>query len=149
MKSKIKLLIAMMFALVVVTQATPLVFPNNSPDVRPQLGTYLASKLQNLGKRGELFLASIFTRVDSNAVANYQEELKKTQDRLSNVAFKQLSQGVYAKDEGKTHSLVEVNLDQITFIEHTFMIKGKTYTIRIPKDQQPPPQNVLEQMYGN
>lgn len=144
---------ALIVAFVFTTQVSPLVFPNNTPSVRPQLGTYLALKLKNIGNSGEQFLASIFKRVDTTTstttIASYQEELKSKQDKLSDVAFQQLSKGVYAKDEGSTHSLVEVKIDEIEFIEHTFIVNGKTIIIKVPKDQQLPSQKVLEQIYGN
>ena len=61
----------------------------------------------------------------------------------------QLSKGVYAKDEGNVHSLVEIRLDEIEFIEHTFTVNGKQIVIRVPKDQQPPSQQALEKLYRN
>lgn len=145
MKSRIKLLAALAVAFILATQATSLVFPDNTPTVRPHLGNYIAFRLKMMSST----LASLFNRVDKTTIATYQDELKKKQDKLSNVAFTQLSQGVYAKDEGKTHSLVEVKLGEMTFVEHTFTVNGKKIVIRIPKDQPPPSQQMLDQIYGN
>lgn len=149
MKTTMKLLVVLAVAFVLTTQLSPHVFPNNTPALRPNLRTYIAYRVETIWNSTSSFIASIFQKNETTMIANYQEELKKKQDKLVNVALKKLSQGVYAKDEGNTHSLVEVELDEITFIEHTFTINGKTITIRVPKDQQLPPQQVLEKIYGN
>lgn len=149
MNNKIKILLIMMIAFFIIATLSPHVFLSNTPTIRPGLGTYIALKLQSAWTNSTSFIAKIFNRQPTYTAAQYQEELTKTKERLAGVPFKQLSKGVYAKDEGNTHSLVEIRLDEMEFIEHTFIVNGKKIVIRVPKDQQVPPQSAVEKLYGN
>jgi hypothetical protein len=149
MRTTIKTVTALAVAFVLTTQISLIVFPSNTPAIRPQLGTYLTLRLQSMWSDGSSYIASLFNKNDAAMIAAYQEKLQKKQDQLAGVAFKQLSKGVYAKDEGNTHSLVEIRLNEIEFIEHTFTVNGKQIVINVPKDQELPSQQVLEKMYGN
>lgn len=149
MKTRIKLILAIAVALILTTGGSPHVFIANTPTVRPHLDRYIASRLKNVWRGGNDFVARLFRKSDTSTVAAFKEELKKKEEKLANTAFTQLSSGVYAKDEGEVHSLVEIRLDEMEFIEHTFVVDGKEIKIRIPKDQSPPPQSVMENMFGN
>lgn len=149
MKERIKLVLLLFIAYGITTTVSPVVFVSNTPVFRPHLNEYIAYRFESAWSDTKTSLASIFGKDENTMIANYQKKIEDKRDKLINIPFKELSQGVYAKDEGNTHSLVEVNLDEIVFIEHTFVIKGKTITIRIPKDQEPPPQQALESIYGN
>lgn len=58
----------------------------------------------------------------------------------------QVSQGVYA-GEKNGYKVIEVRIGEIEYKEYTFKVNGKEIKIKVPKDQQPPSQDVVEALY--
>lgn len=71
---------------------------------------------------------------------------KKLEAILKNVSFQQVSQGVYAKSKGNFSTTVVLD-KAVEWKVYTFTVKGKQISIKVPKDDTPPTQEMVEQIY--
>jgi len=107
------------------------VFIANSPTIRPNLGPYMATRLQNVFSNTSQSLALLF--------------YKSPAEELKNLPLIPVAKGVYAKSNDKA-SYTEYRVNEVEWIEYTFTVKGKEIKISVPKGQDPPPQNILEDL---
>jgi len=132
------------------------VFLANSPEIRPNLGVYLASKVKNTFNRLGGNLASLIKfpkNLSLNSITNRGSSTGSTTssnntvvEKLKNQPSNVLTKGVYAKTEGG-NTLIEIDTSQIDFVEYTFNVNGKEIKVKMPKDQPTPPAQVLEKLY--
>lgn len=61
-------------------------------------------------------------------------------------ALRQVAKGVYAK-ETKTSSEKIYHMNDIAWVEHTYIVNGKKVTIKVAKGDDVPSQSVMEQIY--
>jgi hypothetical protein len=57
-----------------------------------------------------------------------------------------ISQGVYA-GEKNDYKVFEVKTGELEYLEYTFNVNGKEVKIKVPKGQDPPSQNVVNEIY--
>lgn len=130
LRRSILIIFSLTISFVIVVLVSPMLFPNNTPSVRPQLGTYLANTLQGLFKN----------KTDNTIV--FRE--------LSSKPFKSVSKGVYASQvEGKTITVFRDK--EIDWVKYTYHLKNKTtglmedVVISVQKEMAPPSQKILEE----
>lgn len=120
MKHKIKIALVMIVALIIARLASNEVFISGSPQIRHNLGQYLAFRITSL------FPSK--SQTDQKALADYYNQTVK---ELEKVPLTQMAKGVYAKTNG-TKSIRYFYLDQIPMKEYTFEINGKEYKVHVP-----------------
>lgn len=123
------------------------VFLVNSPKIRPNLGSYLLARINNvkenmLARLNFSFLLPQFNQEpNNNLVANQNRE--EAINFLKN-SLKPVTKGVSAAEENG-YSYTEFKLDEIEWAKITYTLKnGQTVTIQYPKGTEPPPQAIYE-----
>jgi hypothetical protein len=82
------------------------------------------------------------TPAQSPTQAEFAQEINNALEAPLN----QVSQGVYA-GEKDGYKVTEIKIGEIEYKEYTFNIRGKDVKIRVPKNQQPPSQETMEELY--
>lgn len=110
------------------------IFLANSPKIRPNLGNYLLARLKNLTNGLSSYLAGLTKQKTQQAVNPVKE-----------VPFQQVAQGVYAKEQNNiTYKVYKSN--EVLWKEITFIMKGKTYTIRYAEGDTVPDVNLVKEL---
>jgi hypothetical protein len=133
----LKMGVLMVFSLFVSGILNQEIFLNNSPVIRPHVGTYLIARVQNLGRgagSGGNFFASLFNKGKANDEVSQHIDQQVAQ-RLQSIPLKAVSKGVYAKEDDQI-KYVEVHTDEMTYREYNVTIKGREYKLRIPSDRK-------------
>lgn len=123
------------------------IFIGNSPMIRQQLGKYIAMKVKNKQTSISKTIASLFNFQARNAQQLANEGADKAFKALESVPFKQVAQGTYAKSNDSA-TVTVVKLGEIESVEYTFIIKGQTVKIRVPKDANVTEEELQKQLSG-
>jgi hypothetical protein len=104
--------------------------------------------LANSPKINPFFVRNINSKFEKNLafLNNFKKNISMNFDREKNITFKQISQGVKAAETSEG-TIVKIDSSKIDWLEYTFNINGKEIKIKVPKDQQPPSQEVVEALY--
>jgi hypothetical protein len=125
-----KILITFIFGFFLSSFLIQKIFLAGTPRIRPNAFSNLALEIKN----NTYSLIALFIKQPS------PEEI------LKDVPLKTISKGVYGKTkENYSYTLIKVN--EIEWKEYTFNINGKEIKIKVPKDQQPPSQKLVEALY--
>lgn len=128
----LKMFVLMGFAVFVSGILKQEIFINDSPTIRPHVGSYLLARIQGVGSSGQ----SMFAFLKGSKAQD--EELGKSintqvAQRLQNIPLKAVSKGVYAKEDDKI-KYTEIHESEVTWRVYTINIKGKDVTIKVPSD---------------
>lgn len=132
------------------------VFLAKSPKLNPFFAQNMIAKVNNSWSKTGNLIASLnpFSNLnfqpssstsDSQAIASVNNVPREIVDALT-APLTKVGQGVYAGERNNIH-VYEIRSDEIDYLEYTFIIKGKEIKIKVPKDQQPPTQEVVESFY--
>lgn len=151
MNKKIKIIIVLLLSIVLSKLFIDNVFLAQSPMIRQNLGQYLVAKL-NFGTKIRNYLSSIKTTfIPSQSSGSQKNQIALQQSPTvlpDNNYLKPISKGVYAVEDGQGNiKKVEFKLGEMEWVEYTFYIRGKEIKVKMPKDQQPPSQSILDKMY--
>jgi len=125
-----KILITFIFGFFLSSFLIQKIFLAGTPRIRPNAFSNLALEIKN----NTYSLIALFIKQPS------PEEI------LKDVPLKTISKGVYGKTkENYSYTLIKIN--EIEWKEYTFNINGKEINIKVPKDQQPPSQKLVEALY--
>lgn len=123
------------------------VFLADSPKIRPNLGSYLLARINNVKENmlARLNFSSLLPQFNqepsNNLVANQNRE--EAINFLKN-SLKPVTKGVSAAEKNG-YSYTEFKLDEIEWAKITYTLKnGQTVTIQYPKGTEPPPQAIYE-----
>lgn len=132
------------------------VFLAQSPKVNPMFVPNTIAKVKNSWSKTGNFIASInlfpkINKTDFNQT-NYPQPnsfaLTKSQfNEILKTPLKQVSQGVYAGESGET-KVYEVRVGEIDYLEYTFNINGKEVKVKVPKNQEAPSQQEVEEIFN-
>ena len=135
------------------------VFLAKSPKFNPFFTQNIIAKVSNIWTKTTNFFAfrSIFpSSNDQINQANFNQkptnqtftlkEAPKDIIEALNTPLTKVSQGVYAGEKNNIR-VYEIRTNEIEYLEYTFNINGKEVKIKVPKDQQPPSQEVVEALY--
>ncbi|NTU47258.1 hypothetical protein HGA88_06535 [Candidatus Roizmanbacteria bacterium] len=104
-------------------------FLNNSPILRKNAPQYLVKRILLIPDQAKNYIARLTS-------PNYDKLLK-------DVSSTTVAKGVYAKQTEKA-TYIEYHLNQVDWIEYTFIVNGKTIKIKSPKGSIPPTQHTAE-----
>lgn len=107
------------------------VFVANTPRLRPSLDKYLTLRMR-LVTNDVAQLASSFFR-------------KSAEEQLKDFPLEAVSKGVYAK-QSQNASYTVVKENEVEYVVYQYTIKGNIVKIKVPKGQNPPPQNIVESL---
>jgi hypothetical protein len=125
-----KILITFIFGFFLSSFLIQKIFLAGTPRIRPNAFSNLALEIKN----NTYSLIALFIKQPS------------TEEILKDVPLKTISKGVYGKTkENYSYTLIKIN--EIEWKEYTFNINGKEINIKVPKDQQPPSQKLVEALY--
>ncbi|MFH0773237.1 MAG: hypothetical protein V1922_02905 [bacterium] len=130
-----KIMLVMALGFVITSVLNKEVFIADSPTIRPQLDKYIASRVMNVFNF-QLSQISLFASKE-------QQQLNKSKAALQNMPLSLVSKGVYAKSVNTANYTV-VNINDVEWIEYTYVVNGKTIKIKVPAGQQPPPKEAVE-----
>jgi len=130
------------------------IFLANSPRFNPFFAQNLQAKVSSFFSKTTSFFA--FKNRQPSAVSTKASDQNPTsftfnsppsdvKDAL-NTSLSKISQGVYAGEKNNI-KVYEVRTNEIEYLEYTFNVNGKEIKIKVPKDQQPPSQEVVEALY--
>lgn len=71
---------------------------------------------------------------------------KEVHQILKSVPLKKISQGVYAGERNNI-KVYEIRMDEIEYFEYTFNVNEKEIKINVPKEQEPPSQDLVEKIF--
>lgn len=137
------------------------IFLAESPRINPFAVQNMMAKVNNFWSKTTNFIAfkNIFP-VNNSFSKNYPTQApasspvvafnlnnapKDVVDALS-APLTEVSQGVYAGEKNNI-KVYEIRTGEIEYLEYTFNVNGKEIKIKVPKDQQPPSQEVVEKLY--
>lgn len=126
------------------------VFLANSPIIRPNLSSTLASLIKEKSSSLAVLINSLRSKPTTSTITAKREEkevsIEKTQE-LKNIPFSPVAKGVYAKSD-RGHTIINLRLNEIEFVEHIFKLSnGQEVKINIPKGAAAPPQELLDKIY--
>jgi hypothetical protein len=125
-----KILITFIFGFFLSSFLIQKIFLAGTPRIRPNAFSNLALEIKN----NTYSLIALFIKQPS------------PKEILKDVPLKTISKGVYGKTkENYSYTLIKIN--EIEWKEYTFNINGKEINIKVPKDQQPPSQKLVEALY--
>ncbi|HLL60887.1 MAG TPA: hypothetical protein VK338_04175 [Candidatus Nitrosocosmicus sp.] len=133
-KTYIKILIALVFAYFIGSFVNNEIFIADSPTVRPNLRGHFIAKIDSFAEKRAPFLAK------------WIYNFKTSEEKLANTPFTVLTKGVYAKSATNI-AYIEYKKDEIDWLEYTFIVKGKEVKINVPKGQNPPSQEIVENFH--
>jgi hypothetical protein len=133
LKSSGKILLIMLFAYGIMNVMSEEVFIAGTPQIRPNLDKHLAYRWSELTRGNVQFIAEMFDN-------------RTPEQKLENVPLHELTKGVYAKGE-KNYSYTVIKKGEVEWIEYTFNVNGKEVKIKVPKGEQPPAQEMVENIY--
>lgn len=107
------------------------IFIANSPRIRPDAGQVITAKFSNTTAGIKQLASNIFRQ--------------SPEQQLRDVPLRQVSKGIYARQKG-TVSQTIIKDSEVELIEYEYNVNGKIVKIRVPKGQNPPPQNVVESL---
>lgn len=103
------------------------IFLAKSPRIQPNL----------IGK----YIAAI-----SETTSNWFKVSKPRNNDLTSEGFVLRGKGIYTKTDQSTISVM-VKEQEVDWTDYSFNIKGQTIIVKVPKGENPPTQNFMEQMY--
>lgn len=126
------------------------VFLADSPKINPNVGKNMIAKIDNFWSKTSSLIAfngGLFNFFGStyNSTGLIKDLPAKTLDAL-NAPLHKVSQGVYAGEKNDIQ-VIEIRSNEIDYLEYTFNVNGKEIKIKVPKDQQPPSQEVMEGLF--
>lgn len=135
------------------------IFISESPKINPFFVSNTVAKANNFLSKTKNFVASlnplknITNSNQQNIVLTPRQITNTSQSRVAsisrqieNMSLKEISQGVYAGEVDNTQ-VTEIRIGEIDYLEYTFNVNGKEIKIKVPKDQQPPSQEVVNVLY--
>ncbi len=132
----IKIIGILLLSFIAVTLFSKEIFLADSPKMRSNLFPYLVSRFRDRVYSSRSTIAHALNTLNPYSAEN---QLKK-------VPYSLVSKGVYAKSkENVSYTLFKIN--EVEWIRYSYIIKGKTVTIEIPKGQVPMTQQEMEQIY--
>jgi hypothetical protein len=141
-----KIIGAMALAFFAVNTVAPEVFIANSPKIRPGLDRAVALRINTLADEGKDLIARITSFGQKSNYEQQTQQYNAQREKLQSIPFTPVGKGVYAKSDNET-TVVELRLGELDWLEYTYMINGKEVKIRVPKDVEPPKQELLEKIY--
>ena len=166
MKRFIKLGIVLLISYLVTDYSIRNLFLAQSPKLNPFFVSNLMAKVNNFFEKKTSFLA--FKKPNLTQPSNLKQQptqsivaqkpsfdpfqIVNTNDLPQNVIeaintpLQKISTGVYAGEKNDI-KVIEIRTGEIEYLEYTFNIKGKEIKIKVPKDQEPPSQEVIEALY--
>jgi hypothetical protein len=104
--------------------------------------------LANSPKINPFFVRNIKSKFEENLafLNNFKKNISMNFNREKNIIFKEISQGVKAAQTSEG-TIVKIDSSKIDWLEYTFNVNGKEVKIKVPKDQQPPSQKLVEALY--
>lgn len=152
----LRIVVVLIIAYLISDTSVKNVFLGQSPKIDPLLVSKLAVKVNNFWSRSTNFIASIklfpgsTTPPTKSPTAGQQENnFAFTGNQIEEILqapLKKVSSGVYAGEKNNVQ-VYEVRSNEIDYLEYTFTVNGKEIKIKVPKDQQPPSQDVVEALY--
>lgn len=130
----------MLLAFFIANTASSELFVARSTRFRPDLGNYLAGRVgRGYSTLSYLFIGRpTYTNIETTALNQIDSDLAET-------PLQALAPGVYAKENAKTTYII-VKEGEIEYQVYTFVIKDKTYTVRVPRGQNSPTQQSVEKI---
>lgn len=105
------------------------IFIANTPRFRPNIDKVIAAKFGNV--------TSSVTQLAVNLFGQTPER------QLKDVALQPVAKGIYAKQKGAVSQTI-IKDNEVEMVEYEYNVNGKIVRIRVPKGQNPPPQNIVE-----
>lgn len=140
-----KILIVLVLGLGVVKILVPEIFLANTPRIKPNIDKYIVFRVNKSLENGSSFIARIFNWKSEPSQEQLAQTVQTAEELLKDIPFKQMTKGVYAKSNNNI-SYTMVRDNEIDWVEYSFDIKGKQVKIKVPKGEQPPPQEALESL---
>lgn len=139
-KHYINLFAGMIGAFLFMLVAQNSVFLAQTPTVNPSFIASikdLPNTVLNLPSSTSNFVAQLF--VDRKV----KEQFSQLEDDLVNTPLVPVAKGAFAKSN-QNGTIAVINIDEVQWIEHTYIINGKEIKIKVPAGQQPPSQESVE-----
>ena len=165
MKRFIKLGLVLLISYLVAGYSIRNLFLAQSPKLNPFFTSNMIAKVNNLFKKTSSFItfkkSSVFRSENQQQPIELNDAQKSTlirpqivnTDQLPlnvieaiNSPLQQVSKGVYAGEKNDI-KVYEIRTGEIEYLEYTFNVNGKEIKIKVPKDQEPPSQEVVETLY--
>jgi uncharacterized membrane-anchored protein YhcB (DUF1043 family) len=141
-RKRVKIVLALIAAFLVMSTLTGSVFVNNTFQVNQNFITQIKNKLENGKEKVSVFFAKVFNKQSNIPVSD--ERLQK----LYALTATKLVPGVYARKDS-SYEVIDLVDSEVNWIQYTFVVNGKEIVINIPEGQSPPPQEVIDRMYGD
>lgn len=135
---KIFFIFALMFASFVVTGfVSNTVFIANSPAVNTNFTNTIAQNINQLFGNSSSFFAFLNARPQVSVPLQANDQYNAIMSQTGSIPFTQVAKGIYAK-ETSTAKVVQVRVNEVNWEVHTYVVNGKTITLRIPKGDPTP-----------
>jgi hypothetical protein len=141
-RKRVKILLAIIVAFLVTNTLSGSIFEDNTFQINKNFITQISSNIENSKENVSIFFAKVFKKQSKIPVSD--ERLQK----LYALTATKLAPGVYARKDS-TYEVVDFVDSEIRWIQYTFVVNGKDIVINIPEGQSPPPQEVIDRMYGD
>lgn len=153
MKKYLKIFLLLGAAYIISYFSIKNVFIAQSPKLNPFFPQNMMAKVNSLWLKTTNFFA--FKNSPVNTINNQlnnpssQKSFTFSQQQIAEtlkVPLTKVSQGVYAGEVNNTQ-VYEVRTNEIDYLVYTFNVSGKEIKIKVPKDQSPPSQEVMNSLY--
>lgn len=149
-KRYLKILVIVVVSFFVSSFANREIFIANSPKLDPNATKNLSYRVKNLFD-SSYYISLLFSKPDKSApIAKEQlDSLRKEinlviTEQILNNSLKSISKGTYAKETPEGDYYI-FNDEETEWIEYTYNVRGKKITVKVPKGENPPSQDQLEQ----
>ena len=123
-------------------------FINYTPRLRAHPERYIASKFgAGMNQIASIFGPKDSQKPDKSTVFASIDDFKAALEKSGDIPFQQIAKGTYAKTfEGK--QIEYIKIDEIPYIEYTYIVDGKPVVIRVPEGEIPPSQETVQGTTG-
>jgi hypothetical protein len=133
----LKIILVLLVIGFVVPRFSSYLFLADSPQIRPEVITLFQDTTYRLAHAG--------AEKPKQPYYNAQDALAKLNNEVKDKSLKVISKGVYAKT-GNNGTVYEINLNEKEYYEHVYIVNGKEIKIRIPKGEEAPTQQQIDEI---
>ncbi len=147
-QNRFKIVLVLILSLLTAQLLVQSVFIAGTPRTKPALISRSLTSIKELWTGGYQFLSGLFKKQSPSIATGpaISPLVTNPEQALKDVPFQTVAKGVYAKTNNTaSYTLVKVN--ETTWKNYTFTIKGKTVTVKVPAGQNPPTDQQVQSMY--